>query len=92
MPTIVICIFIGAIQQVRHLGRTVDEESNKNDIEGKFCSQKLMSLTQIPLCTFSVTQSLFVLVSHKALIITTASSNKKSTSKKKPTSVSKITM
>ena len=30
IPSIaILCIFIGAIQQVRHLGREVDEENNK---------------------------------------------------------------
>ena len=28
-PIAILCIFIGAIQQVRHLGRGVDKESNK---------------------------------------------------------------
>ena len=28
-PIAVLCIFIGAIQQVRHLGRGVNEENNK---------------------------------------------------------------
>ena len=28
-PIAILCIFIRAIQQVRHLGRGVDEESNK---------------------------------------------------------------
>ena len=34
IPPIPICVFIGAIQQVRHLGRRVDKASNKNEIEG----------------------------------------------------------
>ena len=28
-PMAILCIFIGAIQQVHHLGRGVDEQSNK---------------------------------------------------------------
>ena len=35
-----IIFFIGAIQQVRHLGRRVDNESNKNDIRRRVYSQK----------------------------------------------------
>ena len=59
----ILCIFFGAIQQIRHLGRGVDEESNKNDIERGACSQK----SDVPHTNyfmnffFSITQSLFLL-------------------------------
>ena len=33
-------IIYAIIQQVCHLGRRVDDKSNKNDIEGRFSSQK----------------------------------------------------
>ena len=58
----ILCIFFGAIQQIRHLGRGVDEESNKNDIERGACSQKSdVPRTNFFYPFFSVTQSLFLL-------------------------------
>ena len=54
-----LCIFIGTIQQVRHLVRGVDEESNKSVIEERVCSQKGDVLKKFFYVIFSVTQSLF---------------------------------
>ena len=53
--------------------------------------KQVMSLTQIILCTFSVTQSLFVLGLWWSSDDITASI-KQSSSKKEPTSVSEITI
>ena len=56
-----LCVFIGAIQQVRHLGRGVEEESNKRwnrkdgvQLKKGYPSHKLFNVF------FSVTQSLFL--------------------------------
>ena len=89
----ILCVFIGAIQQVRHLRRGgVNEESNKKlhrkeGVESKkWCpSHKFFHVL------FSVTQSLFLLgFSWNPHNI--RASDKKSTSKKEHASVSKVTI
>ena len=73
-PIAILCIFIGAIQQVRHLKRRVDKESNKNDIDGKACSQKSdVSHINSSLHFFLYLNIYSLLVSHKVLLIITAS-------------------
>ena len=73
-PIAILCIFIGAIQQVRHLKRRVDKESNKNDIDGKACSQKSdVSHINSSLHFFLYLNIYLLLVSHKVLLIITAS-------------------
>ena len=71
IPSIAILyIFIGVIQQVRHLGREVDEESNRKRHKRMVCSQK----SDVPHTNFSIDFFLLLnlysfLVSHKAPII-----------------------
>ena len=90
IPSIaILCIFIGAIQQVRHLGREVDEENNKKWHRKE--SVQLKRWHKFFYVLFSVTQSLFLLGFSQSPNNITAS-NKKSTSKKKPSSVSEITI
>ena len=91
-PIAILCIFIGAIQQVRQLGRWVDKESNKkwNRKEGVQSKKRCPSL-KFFCVLFSVTQSLFLLGFSSSSDNITAS-NKKSTSKKKSTSVSEISI
>ena len=95
MPPIAIpCIFVGAIHQVRHLGRGegVDEESNtkwyrKEGVQSKkWCPWHVFFYV-----LFFVTQSLFLLGFSWGPFNITAI-NKKSTSKKEPTSLSEITI
>ena len=85
------CIFIGAISQSTSLGKweEVDKESTKKTYKGELAVKKVMSLTQIFLL-FSVTQSFLFGFSRSSYSIT--ESSKKSTSKKKYTSVSEITI
>ena len=76
-PIAILCIFIGAIQQVTHLGRGVDEESNKNAIERRVCSQK----SDVPHTNSSMHFFLYrnlysFLVSHKAPIISQRATKK----------------
>ena len=65
-PIAILCIFIGAIQQMRQLGRWVDKESNKKWNRKDQKSQKSQSKKWCPshkffFALFSVTQSLFLL-------------------------------
>ena len=88
----ILYIFIGTIQHVRHLGRGIDragKESSKNDIERRVCSRK----SDVPhnfYVLFSATQTFLLGFPWSSKNITT--SNKKSTSKNEPISVSEITI
>ena len=89
-PTIaILCIFVEAIQQVHQLGRGTEKKKKvtKNDIKGGHAVEKVMSLTQILLCTF---HSFFLGFSRSSDNITV--SKKRSTSKKEPSSISAITI
>ena len=94
IPTItILCIFIGAIQQVSQLGRGREntKKATENDIERRACSQKkLYPSHKFFFVLFSVTQSLFLLGLSWSPDVT--ASIKKSTSKKQPTSISEITI
>ena len=94
IPTIaILCIFIGAIQQISQLGlrRENTKKATENVIERRACSQKKWCLShKFFFALFSVTQSLFLLgLSWNPDIV---ASTKKSTSKKQPTSISEITI
>ena len=87
----ILCVFIEPIQQVRHLGRGgVNEGSNKkwHRKEG-VQSKKWCPSHKFFYVLFPVTQSLFLLGFSWSPDNITAR-NKKSTSKKEPTSVSEI--
>ena len=91
IPTIaILCIFIGPIQQVRHLGRERKQtkKAAKNDIERRACSQKIDIPHKFFYGLFSLTQSFLLSFSWSSDNIT--ASNKKSTCKKEPISVSEI--
>ena len=53
-PVRILCIFIGAIQQVGDLGRVREKmKKTTNDRkEGRHAVKTVISLKQIPLCTF----------------------------------------
>ena len=93
-PIAVLCIFIGAIQQVGKLPgkgggsrqRKPDKESQKNDVERSACSQKKWFFHEL----FFGTQLLFFHGFLWSSYITAR--NKESTSKKESTSVSEITL
>ena len=88
----ILCVFIGTIQQPRHLGRRVDEESNKKRHRKEAVqSRKGCPSHKCFYILFCVTQFLFLLGFSKSSDNVTAN-NKKSISKKKPTSVSEITI
>ena len=88
----ILCVFLGAIQQVRPLGRGgVNEESDKKWRRNEGVqSKKWCPSHKFFYVLFSVTQSLFLLGFSWSLDSITAS-NKKNTSKKEPTSVSEVT-
>ena len=95
-PTAISCIFIVAIQQVRHLKKATKrtkgklEESNKNWHRKQGVQSKKSSPShKLFYVLFSVTQSLFLLSFSRSPDNITAS-NKKSTSKKQHTSVCEI--
>ena len=91
-PIAILCIFIEAIQQVHHLERGVDEESNKNwNRKEAVQSKKWCPSHKFFDVLFSVTQPLFLLDFSWRFDNITAN-NKNSTSKKRPTNVSEITM
>ena len=78
-PISILCIFIGPIQLVRHLGKGREKET-KSDIERRACSQKKWCPShKFSYIHFSVTDNL-------------TANNKKSTSKKDATIVSEITI
>ena len=60
-PIAILYIFIEVIQQVRHLGRSVDKESNKKWYRKEGVQSKKWCSSQKFFCVlFSVTQSLFL--------------------------------
>ena len=69
-PIAILCIFIGDIQEVCHLGRGVDEESNKKQ-HGKegMHSKKWCPSHKFFYILYSVTYFLFLLGFDKAPII-----------------------
>ena len=88
-----LCVFIGTIQQVRHLGRGgVNEECNKKWHRKEVVqSKKWCPSHKFFYVPFSVTQSLFLLGFSWSPDNITAS-NKSSTSKKEPASESEVTI
>ena len=97
-PIAILCIFIGAIQQVRHLKKVTKRTKRKLEESNKKWHRKqgVQSKKSCPshkffYVLFSVTQSLFLLGFSSSPGNITAS-NKKSTSKKVPTSISEITI
>ena len=90
-PILILCIGPFSKYVTLEWGEEGPKKQQKNGIEKKACSQKVITLTQILLCTFSMTQSLFLLGFSWSSDNITAS-NKKSTSKKEPTSASEITI
>ena len=93
IPTIaILCIFLGAIQQVHQVGREREKtkEATENDIErGRAVKKSDAPHTNSSIFFFSVTQS-FLGFSRSSDNI--AVSKKKSTSKKESTSISEITI
>ena len=90
-PILILCIGPFSKYVTLEWGEGGPKKQQKNGIEKKACSQKVMSLTQILLCTFSITQSLF-LIGFSRRSDNIKASNKKSTSKKEPSSASEITI
>ena len=89
-PIAISCIFIGAIQQVRHYRRGVDEKSNKNwHRKESMHSKKWCPSRKFFYVLYSVTHFLFLHGFPQSSDGIT-SSNKKSTSKEMPTSVFEI--
>ena len=71
-------------------GKGVDEESNKKALKGERAVKKVISLTQIPLCTFFCSSMSTFWFPHEVLI--SLQQAIKNTSKKEPTSVSETTI
>ena len=59
-PIAILCIFIEAIQQVRHLGKEQSQKATKNGIERRACSHQSDTPHTDSSMFFSVAQSLFL--------------------------------